>query len=41
MAYKLTFMDPTKTLTEEEVMNEFNKIIDKVNSTYKSSIRDK
>ena len=41
MAYKLTFMDPTRTLTEEEVMDEFNKIIDKVNSIYKSSIRDK
>ena len=41
MAYKLTFMDPSKTLTEEEVMLEFNKIIDKVNNTYHSSIRNK
>ena len=41
MAYKLTFMDPSKTLTEEEVMTEFNKIIDKVNNTYHSSIRNK
>ena len=26
-AYKLVFQDPNKTLTEEEVMNQFNQII--------------
>ncbi len=41
LAYKLTFMDANKTLTEEEVMNEFNKIINQVNTIYKSTIRDK
>lgn len=41
LAYKLTFMDPNKTLTEEEVMTEFNNIIEKVNNIFKSTIRDK
>ena len=41
LAYKLTFMDNNRTLTEEEVMTEFDKIIEKVNNTYKSTIRNK
>ena len=41
LAYKLTFMDTTKTLTEEEVMLEFNSIIDKVEKTLKATLRDK
>ena len=34
-------MDTTKTLTEEEVMLEFNSIIDKVEKTLKATLRDK
>jgi phenylalanyl-tRNA synthetase beta chain len=41
IAYSLTFMDETRTLTEEEVMITFNKIIEEVNTKYSSSIRDK
>ena len=41
LAFKLKFMDQTRTLTEEEVMIEFNKIIEKVNNTYKATIRNK
>ena len=41
IAYKLTFLDQTKTLTDEEVMEVFNIIIDKVVSTHKAELRDK
>ncbi len=40
LAYKLTFMDPTKTLTEEEVMTVFNNIIEKVEKTNHAILRD-
>lgn len=33
LAFKLVFSDPTHTLSEEEVMNSFNKIIDEVEKT--------
>lgn len=41
MAYKMVFTDPTKTLSDEEVMEVFNKIIDKVVSNYNAELRDK
>ena len=41
MAYKMVFTDPTRTLSDEEVMELFNKIIDKVVSTYNAELRDK
>ena len=41
IAYNLTFEDYTRTLTEEEVMDVFNKIITKVESKFNASIRDK
>ena len=41
IAYSLTFMDPSRTLTDEEVMEVFNKIIDKVCTTHKAVLRDK
>ena len=40
LAYKLTFADPTRTLTDEEVMNAFNKIINEVTTKYNIKIRD-
>ena len=40
LAYKLTFSDPTRTLTDEEVMNIFNKIIDEVTTKCNVKIRD-
>jgi len=40
LAYKLTFADPTRTLTDEEVMNIFNKIIDEVTTKCNVKIRD-
>ena len=40
LAYKLTFSDPTRTLTDEEVMNVFNKIIDEVTTKCNVKIRD-
>ena len=40
IAYKLTFQDPTKTLTDEEVMNLFNKIIKDVESKCNAKLRD-
>ena len=41
IAYNLTFEDNTRTLTEEEVMALFNKIILSVEEKFKASIRDK
>ncbi len=41
IAYNLTFEDKTRTLTEEEVMAIFNKIIDNVCHKYNATIRDK
>ena len=41
IAYNLTFQDDNRTLTDEEVMTNFNKIIDKVVSTFKAELRDK
>ncbi len=41
IAYALTFADQNKTLTEEEVMDIFNKIIDEVTSKCKVTLRDK
>ena len=40
IAYKLTFSDGTKTLTDEEVMNVFNKIITEVTDKCNVKIRD-
>jgi len=40
IAYSLTFNDPTRTLTEEEVMSVFNKIITDVEKTGKGKLRD-
>ena len=40
LAYSLTFSDDTKTLTEEEVMQNFNNIIKKVTETIPATLRD-
>ena len=40
LAYSLTFSDETKTLTEEEVMQNFNNIIKKVTETIPATLRD-
>lgn len=40
IAYKLTFADSTKTLTEEEVMNIFNKIIIDVENKLGAKVRN-
>ena len=40
IAYKLTFSDASKTLTDEEVMDVFNKIIKEVESKCKAKLRD-
>ena len=40
IAYSLTFNDPTRTLTEEEVMKVFNKIIKDVCSSGLAKLRD-
>ena len=40
IAYSLTFNDPSRTLTEEEVMTVFNKIITDVEKTGKGKLRD-
>ena len=40
IAYTLTFTDPSKTLSEEEVMEIFNNIIKKVEETTKARLRD-
>ncbi len=39
MAYKLTFVDPTRTLTDDEVMAVFNKIIEDVTSKLNAQLR--
>ena len=41
IAYKLTFQDQDRTLTEEEVMNVFNKIIEDVQNKCNAKVRDK
>ena len=41
LAYNLTFNDPTKTLTDEEVMHIFNKIIDNITKKFNCVLRDK
>ena len=41
IAFNLLFNGITRTLTDEEVMKEFNKIIKKVKDTYKAELRDK
>jgi phenylalanyl-tRNA synthetase beta chain len=41
IAFNLTFNDPTRTLTDEEVMQDFNKIIDYVTTKDKAILRDK
>ena len=41
MAYKLYFQDPTRTLSDEEVMEVFNNIINNVTSKLKAVLRDK
>ena len=41
VAFNLLFNGITRTLTDEEVMTEFNKIIKEVQSTYKAELRDK
>ncbi len=41
IAYKLTFSSTERTLTEEEVMTTFNKIIHQVTTELKADIRDK
>ncbi len=41
IAYALTFSDPNKTLSDEEVMNIFNKIINEVTSKCSAVLRDK
>ena len=40
IAYKLTFSDPTRTLTDEEVMQQFNKIITEVTQKCNVKLRD-
>ena len=40
IAYSLTFSDENKTLTEQEVMNKFNDIIEKVTKTIPAVLRD-
>ena len=41
IAYSLTFSDPTRTLSDEEVMQIFNKIIDEVVKKHNAVLRDK
>ena len=41
IAYSLTFSDPTRTLSDEEVMQIFNKIIAEVVSKHNAVLRDK
>ncbi len=41
IAYSLTFSDPTKTLSDEEVMQVFNKIIEEVTKKHNAILRDK
>lgn len=41
LAFKLTFMDSSRTLNDEEVMKLFNKAIDSVTTKYNGILRDK
>ena len=41
IAYSLTFSDPTRTLSDEEVMQVFNKIIEEVVKKHNAVLRDK
>ena len=41
IAFNLTFQDSNRTLTDEEVMTLFKKIIEEVESKYKAILRDK
>ena len=41
IAYNLTFEDYTKTLTEDEIMIEFNKIIKGIETKFQAILRDK
>ena len=41
LAFNLIFEDPTRTLTEEEVMQLFNKAIDAVTTKLNAVLRDK
>ena len=41
IAYSLTFSDPTRTLSDEEVMQIFNKIIEEVVKKHNAVLRDK
>ena len=40
MAYKMTFADPTRTLSDEEVMEVFNKIISDVQTKLNAKLRN-
>lgn len=40
IAFKLTYLDDAKTLTDEEVMNDFHKMIEKVTKEFNCEIRD-
>ncbi len=40
MAFKLTYLDDAKTLTDEEVMNDFHQMIEKVTKEFNCEIRD-
>ena len=40
IAYKLTFQDPSKTLTDDEVMDVFNKIIKDVETKCNAKLRN-
>ena len=41
MAYKLTFKDETRTLSDNEVMEVFNRIISEVEAKLNAKVRDK
>jgi len=41
IAFKITFQDVNKTLTDEEVINSFNKIIESVEKEYNAVLRNK
>ena len=41
IAFNLTFQDPKRTLTDEEVMEQFNKIITYVEEKCNAKVRDK
>ena len=40
IAFKLTYLDDNKTLTDNEVMNDFHQMIDKVTTAFNCEIRD-